>query len=238
MAKTTRMSAEERRNAILVASIPLFAKHSFKGTTTKMIAKAAGISEALLYRHFHGKEAIYDQLKNYCCEGKTRFAEMIGNLKPSTSTLIHAIYFLMYHIADGMGHDDNRGFTHNELHRLMANSYLENGNFARIFIQQNVDAWGDLLEQCIEQAIEAGDMLEDWIDTRARYWFSHHVAVALGFLNLPAVPTIDYGLTREQVLEQAVRFSLRGMGFTDEAIRTHYNPGMLELFAKGLNTSA
>ena len=237
MAKTTRMSAEERRKSILTAAIPLFARHGFKGTTTKMIAKASGISEALLYRHFNGKDAIYDELKSYCCQGKTRFAALITNLKPSTSTLIHAIYFLMFHIADGLGHDNNSGYTHDEIHRLMANSYLENGNFARIFIQQNVDTWAELLEECIEQAKKSGDMLEDWIDTPCRYWFAHHVAVALGLLDLPSKPTIDYGAPRQKVLEQAVRFSLRGMGITDEAIATHYNPEMLELFAKGLRTA-
>lgn len=231
MAKAVRLSAEKRRQSILMASVPLFARFGFNGTTTRMIARAAGISEALLYRHFPSKEMIYEDLKDYCCQGKTQTTEMMATLKPSTSTLVHAIYFLIHHIAEGMGHDERSGVRHNDMHRLMANSYLEDGLFARIITEQSVTTWQELLNQCAEEAIKAGDMLEDWIDLRCRWWFSHHIAVALGFLNLPEEKIIDYGLDFDQVLDQAVRFALRGMGLTDQAIKTHYNPAMLALLA-------
>ena len=48
----TRISAEERRASIINAVMPVFAKKGFAGTTTKDLAQAADISEALLYRHF------------------------------------------------------------------------------------------------------------------------------------------------------------------------------------------
>jgi len=37
----------------------LFAKKGFNGTTTKEIAQAAGISEALVFKHFPTKRALY-----------------------------------------------------------------------------------------------------------------------------------------------------------------------------------
>ena len=46
---------------------------------------------------------------------------------------------------------------------------------------------------------------------------------------LPAKPVIDYGLSRDELVEQAVWFSLRGMGLKEEAIRRHYNPKALTL---------
>ena len=46
------MDAADRRTAIMVIATPLFARRGFAGTTTKEIAEAAGVSEALLFRHF------------------------------------------------------------------------------------------------------------------------------------------------------------------------------------------
>jgi TetR/AcrR family transcriptional regulator len=40
----------------------LFAQNGFKGTTTKMIAVAAGVTEALIFRYFPSKEALYEAI--------------------------------------------------------------------------------------------------------------------------------------------------------------------------------
>ena len=48
----TRLDSDERRKAIVAAAVPLFARKGFAGTTTRELAEAAGISEALLFRHF------------------------------------------------------------------------------------------------------------------------------------------------------------------------------------------
>ena len=45
---------------------------------------------------------------------------------------------------------------------------------------------------------------------------------------------IRYGLPREQLIDQAVRFALRGMGLTDAAIAVHYNPQAMALFTANL----
>ena len=68
MVPSTRLSAEARRLSILRAAIPIFAKKGFNGTTTKMIAQSAGVSEALLYRHFPSKEVIYRELQDICLQ--------------------------------------------------------------------------------------------------------------------------------------------------------------------------
>jgi len=54
-----RLSASERRAQILRAGAQCFGTRGFRGTTTRDIAAAVGITEAALYRHFSGKEAIY-----------------------------------------------------------------------------------------------------------------------------------------------------------------------------------
>jgi AcrR family transcriptional regulator len=54
-----RMSAEGRREQILAGAWSLFAQKGFRGTTTREIAKRLGISEALMFKYFPTKAALY-----------------------------------------------------------------------------------------------------------------------------------------------------------------------------------
>ncbi|KXK06555.1 MAG: transcriptional regulator [Acidobacteria bacterium OLB17] len=71
-----RMSGDERRLVILQAAVELFSQHGFKGATTKEIAKASGVSEAMLFRHFENKDALYQAIieTKGCSENATKFA--------------------------------------------------------------------------------------------------------------------------------------------------------------------
>ncbi|MEV4419824.1 TetR/AcrR family transcriptional regulator [Patulibacter sp. NPDC049589] len=63
---TTRMSAEERRSAIIEAAMGLVAQRGFDATPTLAIAKAAGISHAYLFRLFPSKEDLGVALVTHC----------------------------------------------------------------------------------------------------------------------------------------------------------------------------
>ena len=54
-----KSSGRERQASIITAAASLFAKNGFNGTTTREIARTAGISEALLFKHFPTKRALY-----------------------------------------------------------------------------------------------------------------------------------------------------------------------------------
>src|SRR4249919_2227737 len=54
-----RASARDRQASLIVAAASLFAAKGFNGTTTKEIAKAAGVSEALVFKYFPTKRALY-----------------------------------------------------------------------------------------------------------------------------------------------------------------------------------
>ena len=56
---TTRLPAEERKAAVLDCAANLFATGSYRGTTTAEIARRAGVTEPVLYRHFSSKRALY-----------------------------------------------------------------------------------------------------------------------------------------------------------------------------------
>ena len=55
----TRLPAAERRQAIVEAAMRVFSTGSYSGATTADIARAAGISEPILYRHFASKRELY-----------------------------------------------------------------------------------------------------------------------------------------------------------------------------------
>ncbi|HEX8122228.1 MAG TPA: TetR/AcrR family transcriptional regulator [Solirubrobacteraceae bacterium] len=54
-----RLNAAARRDALLLAATDVFAAHGYEAASTKLIARAGGISEALIYGHFDSKEALY-----------------------------------------------------------------------------------------------------------------------------------------------------------------------------------
>ncbi len=55
----TRLPAAERRQAIVDAALRVFVGGSYRGSTTAEIAREAGISEPILYRHFASKRDLY-----------------------------------------------------------------------------------------------------------------------------------------------------------------------------------
>jgi TetR/AcrR family transcriptional regulator len=56
---TPRLKADDRRSQLIEAAMDLFSRKGFAGTTTKEIAQAAGVSEAIIFRHFATKRDLY-----------------------------------------------------------------------------------------------------------------------------------------------------------------------------------
>jgi AcrR family transcriptional regulator len=55
----TRLPAEARRAAVLEAACTIFCRGTYRSTTTAEIAKHAGVTEPVLYRHFRSKRDLY-----------------------------------------------------------------------------------------------------------------------------------------------------------------------------------
>jgi AcrR family transcriptional regulator len=55
----SRLPAAERRQAIVEAGLRVFSEGSYAGATTAQIAREAGVSEPILYRHFGSKRDLY-----------------------------------------------------------------------------------------------------------------------------------------------------------------------------------
>jgi AcrR family transcriptional regulator len=55
----TRLPAKERRTAVVETACRVFAKSSYRGSTTAQIARETGVTEPVLYRHFASKRELY-----------------------------------------------------------------------------------------------------------------------------------------------------------------------------------
>ena len=58
MARTRAQDYDAKRDTILAKAEELFAEHGYPGTSISMIAKACGVSKALLYHYYPDKEAV------------------------------------------------------------------------------------------------------------------------------------------------------------------------------------
>src|SRR3954470_18582190 len=74
-----RLSAEQRRETLLRAAMSVFAARGYEGTGTKDIARAAGVSEALIYGHFNSKQALHAALLQSNSE------ELLRHLRAATA---------------------------------------------------------------------------------------------------------------------------------------------------------
>ena len=70
-----RMPADKRRAQILQTAFDLFSQRGFSGTTTKDIARGSGVSEAMVFKHFATKDAIYAAIleAKKCADGLHEF---------------------------------------------------------------------------------------------------------------------------------------------------------------------
>lgn len=55
----TRLPAAQRKEQLLDTAVELFARHGFGGATTAELAKAAGVTEPIIYRHFRSKKDLF-----------------------------------------------------------------------------------------------------------------------------------------------------------------------------------
>src|SRR5215813_11501294 len=131
-ATSARMAGEERRLQILRVAVRLFYQKGCRGTTTKEIAQAAGVSEAMVFRHFATKEELYAAILDHkACSGD-RFdpepltAEAISRKDDRAVFESLALGALDYHEKDP------------EFQRLLLHSALEKHELAQMFFEQFV----------------------------------------------------------------------------------------------------
>jgi AcrR family transcriptional regulator len=150
-----RMSGDERRSQILRVAIRLFSQCGFSGTTTKEIAREAGVSEAMVFRHFATKSELYDAILDCkACEGEIRNPFEMVQEEMEAKNDEQVFYKLMLNALSRHERDP-------EFMRLLLHSALEGHELAEIFIERNIVPIYEFLSSYISRRQKDGAIRED-----------------------------------------------------------------------------
>jgi len=131
---------------LIAAAAALFAAKGFNGTTTREIAKAAGVSEALVFKHFPTKQALYAAI----LAEKVSVNELLEAVEESAKKRDDRRVFMLiagYRIRPGVDPT---------LLRLLLFSALEGHELSDIFFAKHHKVFYDHLATYIQLRIDEG----------------------------------------------------------------------------------
>jgi AcrR family transcriptional regulator len=148
------MAGEERRSQILAVAVSLFSERGFRGTTTKEIAQAAGVSEAMVFRHFATKKELYAAILDHksCADDRFQPEQMAAEaIKRKDDRAVFeslALGALTYHERDP------------EFQRLLLYSALEKHELAEMFFNEFVRRVYQFLGSYIRERQRDGALID------------------------------------------------------------------------------
>lgn len=145
------MAAPDRRQALIEAALDLFALQGYNGTTTRQIAERAGVTEAIIYRHFPRKEDLYWAVLEQQCNPH-RAAEIAELFASSDDD-----FYVFSRLAEDMllrREKDSR------LSRLLLFAGLEKHDLSHRFFRTYISIYHQQLAARIRRRIEEGRFRE------------------------------------------------------------------------------
>jgi len=210
------MPFDERRKLIITRVRELFAHQGLAGATSRELAQAAGVSEGLLFKHFPNKEALFLAMLESLEANLPDNIRKSLSLKPSTSTLVLIVHTLVKELLSLQSEEFN------DMTRIYLRSLAGDGEFAHVALKKPREHLIPKIVENIEAARASGDIDESLVSCRMSAWFVDRLAFTLLVDLLPPVPAVDYGIPRDELAGEAVRFLLRGIGLKEEVIRRLY----------------
>jgi TetR/AcrR family transcriptional regulator len=143
-----RLRAADRRGQILSLATALFARQGFNGTTTKQIAAKAGVTEALIFRHFPTKDDLYWAVIEAKIQDNSPRTRMQARLA-AEGTDAEILCGVAIDILQRRAKDQT-------LSRLLLYSALENHTLSHRFFRAFVSGYYGVLADYIERRIREG----------------------------------------------------------------------------------
>jgi AcrR family transcriptional regulator len=167
----TRLSAADRRTAILAAAQREFAVRGYHGAATAEIARGAGCSEPMLYKHFPSKQALFAAV---LADAGARMGERVARIVEDAENPVDA---WIEHIATRATRDPEII----ELMRLrMLAVSLVDVPEVRAAIATNTAAMRERMVSILARARESGYVRDD-VDLEAAAWLWFGFTLAGGF---------------------------------------------------------
>lgn len=195
-----RMTSEDRRAAIMETAIRLFSERGFRGTTTRALADALGVSEPVLYEHFKSKRDLFEAIIEVKSrEGVARATAMLQPLADAGQDRALLI---------GLGEFVVQCHTEDESYgRLVLMAALEGPELGDIFYDRQCEAY-EMLAAYFSARTQAGVFREVDPIIAARVLLG--MFVNLGMNRMLYRGAASLGSVRE-VVEQMVDVFLKGI---------------------------
>jgi AcrR family transcriptional regulator len=214
--RSARLSAEDRREKIIESAAFVFADRGFAGATTALIAQRAGISEALLYRHFKSKAALFRAvLRRLTRQQDIELQLNVGEPKTTLDYVRNIRNYLTREMAMLDGTEGAIG------HRLLTASLAGDGIYARLIFRRALRHRRPMLAAALEQARKEGLASKLAIDPINSFFLTSHVGLMLAMTRLSG-KLAPYGGGDEKVLRDALIFCTRGIGISDTVVEELY----------------
>ena len=209
-----RLDNSARRAAIIDAALPLFARKGFAATTTKEIAQAAGVSEALIFKHFPSKAALYEAIFRSCVDGDEELAQLLA-MPPSTATLAAYVQAMVSCYVNDLPSDRDNLLPR---YRLYFMSLLEDGEFAHMVRRWMSEHIAPPFVASLHAARAAGDLVPSAPVTENAFWMAEMLGSTLATVHLPPTPLVPSLADPRRTAPEAVAFILRGLGLKEDAV--------------------
>jgi AcrR family transcriptional regulator len=144
----TRMTSGARRAAIVQCAIRLFAEKGFRGTTTRELALAVGVTEPVLYQHFRTKRDLYTAI----IEARSSEAsDRVSELRELAAHGDDSAFFSRLAALILQRYESDPATT-----RLLLFSCLEKHALSELFFERVVKDFYGLVSAYIRQRVRAG----------------------------------------------------------------------------------
>ena len=193
-----RLSAGERRQAIITSAIRLFSEKGFRGTTTRELAAAVGVSEPVIYQHFATKKDLYAAI----IESKSQEVSEDMDCDWNAAADDRAAFLILGRMI-WRWHQDDR-----PLMRLLFFSALEGNELADMFFTRHAAGFLKAVTGYLRTRIEAGAFRRADPETLAWSFIgmiAHH-AQSVSVFHFDPAPR-----PREDVLADTVDVFLEGV---------------------------
>lgn len=172
-----RLSSEERRASIVEAARRLFAEKGFRGTTTREIAAAVGVTEPILYEHFRTKSDLYAAIIDRCSQQDVEKIEALAAKHAEANDDAGFFTELGEMIVAWYTHDTS-------MIRILLFSNLEKHEMRDLFFERQSNRFFEVLVHYVERRIAQGAIKNVNAELCARAFFGmvgHYCLTSLVF---------------------------------------------------------
>ena len=207
-----KLTGQERKAQILESARVVFSRQGYAGARTQEIARHAGVSEALMYRHFPSKEALYRAVLRQIIREQNENYKIIGLTEYSARGLVLRLHDYFRIIATPGRSRMKEGF------RMLLASIAADGSYASLIYRRAQRKAVSATLAAMQAARDDGDLTAKMLSAANVSMFIEHVGTMLS--SMSAIPQNDrlYEGSIDHIADEALRFCCRGLGLTDEVI--------------------